>query len=96
VNQKVTAPLQAGDPLLWSQFETLGKNALVAAADIPVGATLAEKDVTPQTVPEELLTESYVLARDRPQVIGRSVETPFRRGDPILWTHFRAPGAASR
>jgi Flp pilus assembly protein CpaB len=96
VNQKVLAPLQAGDPLLWSQLETMAKTALVAAADIPAGATLAEKDVTLQAVPEELLTESYVLARDRPQVIGRSVAAPFRRGDPILWTHFQATGSSAR
>lgn len=97
VNQKVLAPLQAGDPLLWSQFVAADAQVvLLAAADIPVGATLAEKDVTPSEVPTALVTDSFVRTRDRPQVIGRRVAAPFRRGDPILWTHFQAPGASGR
>jgi Flp pilus assembly protein CpaB len=96
VNQKITVEVQAGDPLLWSQFETKAKpSVLVAAADIPVGTTLAEKDVAEREVPKDLLTESFILTKDRPQVIGRSVAAPFRRGDPILWTHFQAPGSGS-
>jgi Flp pilus assembly protein CpaB len=92
VNQKVLVPLQAGDPLLWSQFATTKKKpiVLVAAADIPAGAAIAEKDMAEQEMPEEILTPSFVRTQDRPQVVGRSVAAPFRRGDPILWTHFQA------
>ena len=94
VNQKVLAPLQAGDPLLWSQFETKSQpKVLVAAADVPAGVVLAEGQVAERAVPKDLLTESYVLTKDRPQVVGRTVAAPFRRGDPILWTHFQAAGS---
>jgi len=89
VNQKILVPIQAGDPLYWTQFETRRLPVvLVAAADIPAGATLAEKDVAEKPMPDEVLTPSFVRTEDRPQVVGRSVAAPFRRGDPILWTHF--------
>ncbi|HYV48830.1 MAG TPA: SAF domain-containing protein [Myxococcaceae bacterium] len=95
VNQKILVPVQAGDPLLWTQFETLAQpKVLVAAVDIPARAVIAEGQVAERPMPKDLLTESYVLTKDRPQVIGRTVAAPFRRGDPILWTHFQAPGSS--
>ncbi|HZI15437.1 MAG TPA: SAF domain-containing protein [Myxococcus sp.] len=89
VDQRVHVPLQAGDMLLWSQFETRKRaSGLVAARDIPVGVKLKEEDMTSQGMDESILTPSYVKEPERPQVVGRRVIAAFRKGDPILWTHF--------
>ncbi len=91
VNQKILVPAQAGDLMLWSQFETTKKpSVLVASRDVPVGKTLAEEDVESLGMAKEILTPSYILEQDRPQVVGKRVAAPFRKGDPILWTHFKA------
>jgi Flp pilus assembly protein CpaB len=90
VNQRLQVPVQAGDPLLWSQFETKKLTpGLVAARDIPVGAKLAAEDVEPRGLTPDIVTPSYVKDAERPQVVGRSVSAAFRKGDPILWTHFQ-------
>jgi Flp pilus assembly protein CpaB len=89
VNQPIHVPVQAGDMLLWSQFETKKRaSGLVAARDIPVGVKLTEEDMTSQGMDESILTPSYVKEPERPQVVGRRVIAAFRKGDPILWTHF--------
>ncbi|MEW5741208.1 MAG: hypothetical protein AB1938_19955 [Myxococcota bacterium] len=36
--------------------------------------------------------EVVVCTGDRPQAVGRAVTAPFRKGDPILWTHLEADG----
>lgn len=91
VNQKVLVPLQAGDPLLWSQFETTKhKTVLFATHDVATGATLTADDVEERSMAEAMLTPSWVRTEDRPQAVGRKVTAPFRTGDPILWTHFDA------
>jgi Flp pilus assembly protein CpaB len=90
VNQRILVPVQAGDLMLWSQFETTKRELyLVAARDIPVGAKLKEEDMEPKGMDPELLTPSYVKNAERPQLTGRPVIAAFRKGDPILWTHFR-------
>jgi Flp pilus assembly protein CpaB len=90
VDQKILVPVQAGDPLLWSQFETKKKTGgLVAARDIPVGAKLTEEDMEARGMDPEIVTASYVKEPERPQVVGRPVIAAFRKGDPILWTHFQ-------
>jgi flagella basal body P-ring formation protein FlgA len=89
VDQKLLVPVQAGDPMLWSHFETKKQtDGLVAARDIPVGAKLTEADVEMRGMAPEIVTPSYVKAPERPQVVGRPVTAAFRKGDPILWTHF--------
>lgn len=90
VNQRILVPVQAGDPLLWSQFETKKlTQGLVAARDIPVGQKLGTDDVEPRGMEPGLVTPSYVKDAERPQVVGRPVIAAFRKGDPILWTHFQ-------
>jgi Flp pilus assembly protein CpaB len=90
VNQRILVPVQAGDLMLWSQFETTKRELyLVAARDIPAGAKLKEEDMEPKGMDPELLTPSYVKNAERPQLTGRPVIAAFRKGDPILWTHFR-------
>lgn len=89
VNQKVLVPLQAGDPLLWSQFDAKKKPVvLFAAHDVAKGVKLAEADCEERAVVgEDVLTASWVRTEDRPRAVGSTVLAPFRRGDPILWTH---------
>ncbi len=90
VNQRILVPVQAGDLMLWSQFETTKRDLyLVAVRDIPVGAKLKEEDLEPKGMDPNTLTPSYVKDAERPQVTGRPVIAAFRKGDPILWTHFR-------
>jgi Flp pilus assembly protein CpaB len=89
VNQRILVPVQAGDPLLWSQFEVRPRpKGLVAARDIPVGERLAEDDVVERAMDPDMLTPSFVKEPERPQLVGRTVTAAFRKGDPILWTHF--------
>ncbi|WP_371877665.1 SAF domain-containing protein [Pyxidicoccus parkwayensis] len=89
VNQRILVAAQAGDLMLWSQFETKKQaDCFVAARDIPVGAKLTEDDMLPQGMDPKLVTPSYVKEPERPQVVGRPVIAAFRKGDPILWTHF--------
>ena len=88
VNQKVLVPLQAGDPLLWSQFESKKQQVvLFAKGDVTAGSALTEADVEERPMRPELLTPSWVRTEDRPQALGKKLLAPFRKGDPILWTH---------
>jgi Flp pilus assembly protein CpaB len=89
VNQKVLVPLQQGDPLLWSQFESKKLPVvLFAARDVGLDATLTADDVVEGAFDQALLTESYVRPERRPDLLGKKLRAPFRKGDPILWTHF--------
>ncbi|MBN1208725.1 MAG: hypothetical protein JXB05_27940 [Myxococcaceae bacterium] len=89
VNQRILVPVQAGDPLLWSQFETTQQTkGLVAARDIPIGAKLTVEDITERGMDPDTMTPSFVREPERPQIVGRTVTAAFRKGDPILWTHF--------
>jgi Flp pilus assembly protein CpaB len=89
VDQRILVPVQSGDPLLWTQFETQKQmNGLVAARDIPIGVKLAVKDVEERSLDLEDVTPSFVREPERPQILGRTVTAAFRKGDPILWTHF--------
>lgn len=94
VNQKVLVPVQAGDPLRWSDFDTTKQEkVLFANRDLALGAVLQETDVEERGLVKELITDSWVTAADRPQAIGRTLIAPFRKGDPILWTHLPPRGA---
>ena len=89
VNQRILVPVQAGDPLLWSQFETKKQSlVLFAKRDLPSGTTLFEAGVEERPVPQSVITPSWVRTEDRPQALGKKLLAPFRKGDPILWTHF--------
>ncbi|MGA9525025.1 MAG: SAF domain-containing protein [Myxococcaceae bacterium] len=92
--QKVQVAVQRGDPILWTQFgSTKTSEVLFARRDVPAGSVLTEDDLEEREMKVKLLTPSWVLSIDRPQVLDRKVVAPFRRGDPILWTHFRAEPA---
>jgi Flp pilus assembly protein CpaB len=94
VNQKILVPVQAGDPLRWSDFETTKlEKVLFATRDVALGAVLAETDVEERGLVKEMITDSWVGAVDRPQAVGRTLIAPFRKGDPILWTHLPPKGA---
>jgi Flp pilus assembly protein CpaB len=66
---------------------------LFAIRDIPTGGALSGQDMEERPAPAELVTTSWIRTEDRPQAVGRVVLAPFRRGDPILWTHLKADGA---
>lgn len=88
VNQKVLVPLQAGDPLRWSDFETKKATpVLFAAREVPLGAVLSAADVEVRAGVEQLLTDSWVRAEEQGGLIGRITIAPFHKGDPLLWTH---------
>jgi Flp pilus assembly protein CpaB len=92
VNQRLRVPVQAGDMLLWTHFETLRRPTvpgMVARRDLAQGTVLSEDDVQERGFPTDLVTESWVLARDLPQAVGKRVTAAFRQGDPILWTHLQ-------
>lgn len=90
VNQRLLVPVQSGDPLLWSHFESKKQaSRLFATHDLAVGATLTEHDTEERPMPEALTTPSWVKAEDRPLLGGKPLIAPFRAGDPILWTHLR-------
>lgn len=95
VNQKLLVSVLAGDPLRWSDFETTDQKQkmLVAARDVPLGAVLSEVDVEERSIEKSLITDSWVSFVDRPQAVGRTLIAPFRKGDPILWTHLPPKGA---
>jgi Flp pilus assembly protein CpaB len=94
INQTINVPVQAGDPLLWSQFDTTAKQVkvLFAARDLASGTLLAAHDAVERGAPPDLVTASWVRTEDRPQALGRPLIAPFRKGDPILWTHLRPQG----
>jgi Flp pilus assembly protein CpaB len=98
IHQRINVSLQAGDPLFWGQFEDTKPQkqapCLVAARDLPVGVTLTEEDLVDRELPTDLATASFIRQSERPQILGQVVRTTFRKGDPILWTHFQ-PGKAA-
>ena len=89
VNQKVLVPLVAGDPLLWSQFESKKLPVvLFAKTDLALGSQLVTEQLEERPVSNDLITPSWVRTEDRPAALGKKLIAPIRKGDPILWTHF--------
>ncbi len=86
----IEVPVRAGDILLKSQFDSQKvAYVLFATRDIAVGAKLTKEDVTQRRLYSNLLTPSYVEAREQSRFLGRTVSTAFRKGDPLLDTHFQ-------
>jgi Flp pilus assembly protein CpaB len=92
MGQRINVPVRAGDMLLWSQFESPKQRkqslCMVAARDLAVGTKLTEADLEDKDLPTDLATSSFIRQSERSQILGRPVTTAFRKGDPILWTHF--------
>ncbi|MBL8913909.1 MAG: hypothetical protein JNM17_24615 [Archangium sp.] len=95
VNQKVLVAIQAGDPLRWSDFEAAQANTkvLFATRDVALGSVLGADDVEERAAPNDVLTDSWVRSTDSATAVGRKAIAPFRKGDPILWTHLPPPAA---
>lgn len=88
MNLKLRVPLQAGDPLRWSDVAAEAETkVLFAAREVPLGAVLTADDVRDAAVGDALLTASWVRAEEQAGLIGRITIAPFHKGDPILWTH---------
>jgi hypothetical protein len=60
-----------------------------AATSGPRLSTQASPSAPWSATRRDIMTPSYVKDAERPQVVGRPVTTAFRKGDPILWTHFQ-------
>jgi len=88
VNKPAGAALQAGDPLLWSQFDEKRVSAvLVAARDLEAGATLGGQDLVELNVPGKVPLPGWARVTEREQLGGRKVTAALRKGDPLLWSH---------
>jgi pilus assembly protein CpaB len=69
---------------------------VVAAVDIPEGATVTQDMLAQRGVPEQFVTSS-VVRPDRLELIeNQKVLVPIQQGDPLLWTHFMNTKAAER
>lgn len=88
VGRPALAPMNAGDPLLWSAFEKKQASpVLFVKRDAKVGELLTEADLEVRVVEDRLLSSSWVGEKFKTQVTGRKVSTELRTGDPMLWTH---------
>jgi serine/threonine-protein kinase len=90
INERLTAPLRAGDMLLWSQFSALAvaegtELVVLAARDLPVGMPLTLALVEQRAVPKALATTSVMKPRQVPHLLGHTLKTAVRKGDFILW-----------
>jgi Flp pilus assembly protein CpaB len=92
IGQRINVPVRAEDMLLWSQLESSKPRkqspCMVAARDLAVGTKLTEADLEDKELPPDLATSSFIRQSERSQILGRPLTTAFRKGDPILWTHF--------
>jgi pilus assembly protein CpaB len=59
---------------------------LVAAQDIPVGATLTEKQLAVRDVPQAYVEERQVRASDAKKVVGARAAGGLKASEALLWT----------
>jgi pilus assembly protein CpaB len=59
---------------------------LVAASDVPVGATLTEKLVAVRDIPRAYVEGRHVRAGDASKVLGNRVAGGLKAGDTVLWS----------
>jgi len=86
-NAELRTQLREGDPVRWVDVEDSesAEPVLFATRDIAPG-TLVVEDVVFRWVPKKLVTRSWVNPESE-RIVGRTVVVPFKKGDPILWTH---------
>lgn len=92
VGQKINVPVQRGDVLLWSQFETVKSNApmvtvMMAARDLPEGSVLTLDRVMQEQIPEYLATKSVLRPNQAGHLWGHALKVKLRKGDLLLWSH---------
>jgi serine/threonine-protein kinase len=90
IGQKLLVPVQAGDPMLWTQFETNSQGAttraLVAARDLPEGSVLDPSRIVEMEIPATLATSSVMRPKQSAHVWGHTLKTKMKRGDLLLWS----------
>ena len=87
IGQIIKVPVQKGDALLWTHFETeLRPVVLTLARDVPEGTALTAPMLEEREVAAELATDSVVRPPDLSKVLGQSVSAPMKKGDLLLWS----------
>ncbi|MFT3712109.1 MAG: protein kinase [Archangium sp.] len=90
MGQKIRVPVQAGDLLLWSQFEQMPENGvrvLVAVRDLPEGSVLDPSRIAEATVSENLATSSVMRPKQSAHVWAHTLKKPMKKGDLLLWSN---------
>lgn len=89
INQKLQVPVMAGDPLLWSQFETAAISSegsvLVASRPLKAGEVLTHEMLQRQTIPKEMVTDAIVRPTAGVFIIGQKLKADLRGGELLLW-----------
>ena len=60
---------------------------VVAAVDLPAGATLSFDHLSQRSVPEQFITDSIVRPEQASQVVSQRLRIPIKAGDPVIWGH---------
>jgi pilus assembly protein CpaB len=69
---------------------------VVAGQDIEEGSALGYDMLAKMDVPIEFAGPSLVKPEQIEKIIDQNVMVPLQRGDPIMWSHFFAPGTVER
>ncbi len=97
IGQKLKVPVQQGDMMLWTHFETMAAEEMttvvLAARDLPAGAELTNEVIEQREVPARLATGSVMRPQQMPHLLGQKLKVPVRKGDMLLWSEL-ADGAA--
>jgi pilus assembly protein CpaB len=69
---------------------------LVAAEDVPLGATLTEKVIAVRDVPQAYLDSRQVRASDARKVLGTRLASVLKANETVLWSDLAASGGQVR
>jgi pilus assembly protein CpaB len=69
---------------------------IVAASEIPEGATVTFDMISQRSVPEQFVTSSVVRPDSASYVVNQKVLVALQAGDPLLWSQFETTKAAER
>lgn len=69
---------------------------LVAAADLDEGAVVESGHLVAAEMPERFVSPSMVRPGLAETLVGQTLLVPLRKGDPVLWSHFRAAEEGGR
>lgn len=102
VGQRLLVPVQQGDALLWSQFETSKKETvLVAKTEVPEGTVLTAELLEEKAVLPDLATNSVIKSVALSSVLGTRLTGWLKKGDLLRWAqldsrHLGAAGSLTR
>lgn len=91
INQKLQVPVMAGDPLLWSQFEsepiTSEGSVLIASRALAAGEVLTHDMLERKSIPREMVLASNVRPTDELFVSGQQLKSAVAPGEMLQWKH---------